>query len=80
MRKQVLCKWMAIALAGCMVLQANVFAADPDTDVQIVSEAAPVIEEASADETGEEIVGNSDEDVYDMNEGELVAAPADEVE
>ncbi len=80
MRKQVFCKWMAIALAGCMVLQANVFAADPDNDVQIVSEAAPVIEEASVDETAEEIVEKSDEDVYDMNEGELVAAPADEVE
>ena len=53
MRKRILCKCMAIALAGCMILQANVFAAEPDADILAAPEAvedAYVIEDAAEDD------------------------------
>ena len=72
MRKRILCKCMAIALAGCMILQANVFAANSDADVPSVGGA---VEDVSVidDETDAEInVGAED------NETDMV--PFDEIE
>lgn len=53
MRKRILCKCMAVALAGCMILQANVFAAEPDADILAASEAvedAYVIDDVAEDD------------------------------
>ena len=67
---------MAVALAGCMILQANVFAAEPDADILAVPEAvedAYVIDDAEDDlevddaavdvaEDDSEIIGTETED------------------
>ena len=76
MRKRILCKCMAVALAGCMILQANVFAAEPDAGILAVPEAvedAYVIDDAEDDlevddaavdvaEDDSEIIGTETED------------------
>ena len=76
MRKRILCKCMAVALAGCMILQANVFAAEPDADILAAPEAvedAYVIDDAEDDlevddaavdvaEDDSEIIGPETED------------------
>lgn len=70
MRKRVLCKCVAAALAACMILQANAFAANPDPDIQAAGDAAPVIEESFGDEPAEETNGEAVEDVYVIGEDE----------
>ena len=71
MRKRIMCKWMAIVLAGCMALSANVFAADLDTDLQDAPDAASYVEES---EIAEEAV----EDAYVIDEGEADTVAADD--
>ena len=87
MRKRILCKCMAVVLTGCMILQANVFAAEPDSDFLDAPQAvedAYVIDEAAPDEAEVDAAINVPEDEAEISEAVVdeteVGAEADDAE
>ena len=73
MKKRILCRFIAAALAGCMFLQANVFAAEISSDDQMTVTAASAVESEEVDEA-EGIVEDAVEESVETDDIEIDAA------